>query len=399
VSTDAPAAPALGVDGVTLQTTDFPAHQAATVSSASQTLTLSGPAGATVELLAIEASAPPSDGYDVDAYEADNAEAVSTQTVTLDSNGQATVSVSLSESNLNYFQAAVQDGSEATGAVSQTVVLDVETSPNTAPTIDAISDRTVVTGETLTVPVSASDADGDSLTLSKTSGPAFVTLTDNGDGTGSLEVAPTSGDAGTYTVEVTADDGSATSAESFQLTVGTATSTTSGTVLERVNAGGSTISATDGGPDWTGVTGVTTDGPLVSTSGSNGNYNGGDDVTPSSSVPSSTPASVYGAERYGVMTWEFDVTQGSEVEVRLYLSNQFPKADTDGDRQYNISVDGNQVLTQYDPVQDVDHATGTVKTFTVTEDGDGTVTITFTKGAVENPQVNAIEIVETGGSS
>jgi hypothetical protein len=85
--------------------------------------------------------------------------------------------------------------------------------------------------------------------------------------------------------------------------------------------------------------------------------------------------------------------------VRLYLSNQFPKADTDGDRQYNISVDGNQVLTQYDPVQDVDHATGTVKTFTVTEDGDGTVTITFTKGAVENPQVNAIEIVETGGSS
>jgi hypothetical protein len=399
VSTDAPAAPTLGVDGVTLQTTDFPAHQAATVSSASQTLTLSGPAGATVELLAIEASAPPSDGYDVDAYEADNAEAVSTQTVTLDSNGEATVQVSLSETNLNYFQAAVQDGSGATGAVSQTVVLDVDTSTTTAPSIDAISDQTVVTGETLTVPVSASDADGDSLTLSKTSGPAFVTLTDNGDGTGSLEVAPTSGDAGTYTVEVTADDGSATSAESFQLTVGTATSTTSGTVLERVNAGGSTISATDGGPDWTGVTGVTTDGPLVSTSGSNGNYNGGDDVTPSSSVPSSTPASVYGAERYGVMTWEFDVTQGSEVEVRLYLSNQFPKADTDGDRQYNISVDGNQVLTQYDPVQDVDHATGTVKTFTVTEDGDGTVTITFTKGAVENPQVNAIEIVETGGSS
>jgi hypothetical protein len=53
---------------------------------------------------------------------------VSSQTVTLDSNGEATVQVSLSESNLNYFQAAVQDGSSATGAVSQTVVLDVETS-------------------------------------------------------------------------------------------------------------------------------------------------------------------------------------------------------------------------------------------------------------------------------
>jgi hypothetical protein len=113
---------------VTLQSTDFPNHQAATVSSGTQTLTLSGPAGATVELLTIEASAPPSDGYDIDAFEADNAESVSSQTVTLDSNGEATVQVSLSESNLNYFQAAVQDGSSATGAVSQTVVLDVETS-------------------------------------------------------------------------------------------------------------------------------------------------------------------------------------------------------------------------------------------------------------------------------
>jgi hypothetical protein len=128
VSSDSSTAPTLGVDGVTLQSTDFPNHQAATVSSGTQTLTLSGPAGATVELLTIEASAPPSDGYDIDAFEADNAESVSSQTVTLDSNGEATVQVSLSESNLNYFQAAVQDGSSATGAVSQTVVLDVETS-------------------------------------------------------------------------------------------------------------------------------------------------------------------------------------------------------------------------------------------------------------------------------
>jgi hypothetical protein len=292
----------------------------------------------------------------------------------------------------------VQDGSGATGAVSQTVVLEVVTSTNTAPTIDAISDQTVVTGETVTVPVTGSDTDGDVLTLTKTSGPAFVTLTDAGDGTGALEIAPTAADAGTYTVEVTADDGTDTAAASFQLTVDTATSVTAGIVLHRVNAGGATIPATDGGLDWTGVTGTSTDGPLVSTSGSNGNYNGGDDVTPGDEVPSSTPAGVYDAERFGTMTWAFDVTQGSEVEVRLYLGNQFPQADTDGDRQYNVAVEGDQVLTQYDPVQDVGHAAGTVKSFTVTEDGDGTVTISFTPGAIENPQVNAIEIVETSGS-
>ena len=401
VTSDASGAPTLGVQGITLQSTDFPSHQAATVSSSTQTLTLSGPADATVELLTVEASAPPSDGYDVDAFEADNAEAVSSQTVTLDSNGQATVQVSLSESNLNYFQAAVQDGSGATGMVSQTVVLDVQT--NTAPSIDAISDQTIVTGETVTVPVSASDAEGDSLTLSKSSGPAFVTLTDNGDGTGSLEIAPGSADAGTYTVEVTADDSSAASTESFQLTVDTATSTTSGTVLHRVNAGESTtVSATDGGPDWTGVASASTDGPLVSLTDGNtasGATCSGDEITPGSEVPSSTPDAVYDCEQYGTMTWEFDVTSGSEVEVRLYVGNSYTEATNDGDRQYNVDIEGDQVLTEYDPVQDVGHATGTVKAFTVTENGDGTVTITFDPGAIENPEVRAIEIVETGGSS
>jgi hypothetical protein len=216
---------------------------------------------------------------------------------------------------------------------------------------------------------------------------------------GNVVIDPGAGDVGSYTVEVVADDGNATTTESFQLTVDAATSVTAGTVLERVNAGGSTITATDGGPDWTGVTGTSTDGPLVSTSGSNGNYNNGDDVTAGSEVPSSTPSAVYDAERYGEMTWEFDATSGSEVEVRLYLSNQFPQASTEGDRQYNVAVEGDQVLTEYDPVQDVGHATGTVKTFTVTEDGDGNVTVTFTPGAAENPQVNAIEVVDVSAAN
>jgi len=135
---DAPNAPTLGVDGVSLPATDFPAYQAATVSDASQTLTLSGPAGATVELLSVEASLPPSDGYDLDAYEGDSAEAVSSQTVTLDSNGEATVSVSLSETNLNYFQAAVQDGS-ATGAASETAVLEYDSGSSSAQTLHRVN--------------------------------------------------------------------------------------------------------------------------------------------------------------------------------------------------------------------------------------------------------------------
>jgi hypothetical protein len=305
VSSDASAAPTLSVDGVTLGSTDFPAHQAATVSSASQTLTLSGPAGATVELLTIEASAPPSDGYDVDAFEADNAEAVSSQTVTLDSNGQATVQVSLSETNLNYYQAAVQDGSGATGAVSQTVVLDYDSS-------------------------SGSTAN----------------------------------------------------------------------VLHRVNAGGSTtLSATDG-PDWTGVADTSSQYlASVGPSDSVGNYCGGSITSTSAAVPSSTPDAVYDCERYGNSTWTFSTDPGQEVEVRLYLGNQFSGTSGAGDRQFNVSIEGTQVLTNYDPVADVGHQTGTMKSFTVTDDGDGNVTVVFEQGAIENPQVNAIEIVATSDSS
>jgi hypothetical protein len=170
-------------------------------------------------------------------------------------------------------------------------------------------------------------------------------------------------------------------------------------VLHRVNVGESTtLSALDDGPDWTGVTG--TGSPyLVSVGGPNGEgtYCGGDEITPTSAVPSTTPDGVYDCERYGEMTWAFDVASGTDVEVRLYLGNQFPGASSPGDRQFNVSIQGTQVLTNYDPVAEVGHANGTMETFTVTS--DGTIDIVFEVGEIENPQVNAIEIVEASDGS
>jgi hypothetical protein len=307
-----------------------------------------------------------------------------------------TFTVGVSDGTLN----VTMDASVDYAKVSAITVDNATTTGggNTAPSIDAISDQTVVTGENETVSVSASDADGDALTLSKTAGPAFVTLTDNGDGTGTLDIAPQSGDAGTYTVEVTADDGTDQTTESFQLTVETATDVTAGTATHRVNAGGGTIAAVDSGPDWTGVTGTSSQ-YLVTASASGGNYCGGDAVTPTSAVPSSTPDAVYDCERFDAMQWAFDADQSATYEVRLYLGNQFPGTNTVGDRQYNVSIEGQQVLTQYDPVLDVGHANGTVKAFNATDsNGDGQITVTFEVGAVENPQVNAIEVVNTSST-
>jgi len=296
VTASAPAAPTLGVDGVTLQSTDFPAHQAATVSGASQTLTLSGPAGATVELLTMEVSPPPSDGYDLDAFEGDSAEAVSSQTVTLDSNGEATVPVSLSKTNLNYFQAAVEDGSS--GAVSQTVVLDY-------------------------------------------------------------------------------DSGSSTEQ-----------------VLYRVNAGGPTLSTTDSGPDWEAG-----DGTYVVAGG--GSTDSWAPATIDSSVPSSTPDVLFETERWDPeaspeMQYEFAVPDGTELEVRLYFRSGWDGASSPGDRVFNVSIEGQTVLGEYDIVADVGHDTGVMKSFTITS--DGTVDIDFAH-VTQNPLVNGIEIVATSSSS
>ncbi|MDS0300559.1 malectin [Halogeometricum sp. S1BR25-6] len=112
-------------------------------------------------------------------------------------------------------------------------------------------------------------------------------------------------------------------------------------------------------------------------------------------VPSTTPDAVFDCERYGTMTWEFPVDVGQQVDVRLFVGNSYPGTSEPKEREFNVSVEGSQVLSNYDPVADVGHTTGTTKTFTATDDGDGTVTVTFEQGAVDNPLVNAIEVVDT----
>ncbi|ELZ27370.1 ring canal kelch-like protein [Halogeometricum pallidum JCM 14848] len=301
-------APLLGVDGVSLDGNALDSyHGAATVGSADQTITLSGPEGATVELLHVEGQlqlANDADGYQIEPYEANTAENVDYQTVDLGSDGEATVDVTLTntsasdaEGGFNYFVAAVQDGDGDTGLTSNVVVLKYEHSES---------------------------------------------------------------------------------------------STTQG-VFHRVNAGGGTVAAVDGGQNWTGVTGT---GSQYLASASGNNYCTGDAVTPDGTVPASTPDAVFDCERYGTMTWEFPVEAGQQVDVRLFVANSYPGTSEPGEREFNVSVEGSQVLSNYDPVADVGHATGTMKTFTATDDGDGTVTVTFEQGAVDNPLVNAIEVVD-----
>jgi len=98
---------------------------------------------------------------------------------------------------------------------------------NSAPVVADIGDKAVIEGNTLTVNVTASDVNGDPLTLTAGIvasggggvGPSFFDFTDNGSGAGTLTVTPGSGDAGTYTATITADDGIVTGEKTFIITV------------------------------------------------------------------------------------------------------------------------------------------------------------------------------------
>ncbi|HST86550.1 MAG TPA: PKD domain-containing protein [Kineosporiaceae bacterium] len=167
---------------------------------------------------------------------------------------------------------------------------------------------------------------------------------------------------------------------------------TSGPVLYRVNAGGSTLLSTDSGPDWSGDT---SDSALRN-SGSNG-AGWGPVGSLDSTVPTGTPTAVFDSERWDPngdpeMHWTFPVASGTPLQVRLYFANRCSCTSSAGSRKFSVAIDGSSVLSNYDIVADVGDNVGTMKAFPITS--DGTVDIDFSH-IVENPLINGIEIRRT----
>jgi hypothetical protein len=91
---------------------------------------------------------------------------------------------------------------------------------NRAPTLDAIGNQSVVEGGSLSVAISASDLDGDSLSFGIKGEPAFATLADHGDGTATLSLTPGLNTAGVYPgVSVSVSDSVDIDSQAFTITV------------------------------------------------------------------------------------------------------------------------------------------------------------------------------------
>src|SRR5690606_14881459 len=90
---------------------------------------------------------------------------------------------------------------------------------NVPPVLAGVTDRTMIVGEETTIPLSATDADGDPLVFSISGGTGFVSLADNGDGTAAIAVSPSAADIGTHELTVGVTDGNDEATAAFTITV------------------------------------------------------------------------------------------------------------------------------------------------------------------------------------
>ncbi|MGG5258057.1 PKD domain-containing protein [Phycicoccus avicenniae] len=164
-------------------------------------------------------------------------------------------------------------------------------------------------------------------------------------------------------------------------------------VLYRVNAGGPAVGSGDSGPDWAADDGF--DSPYRN-SGSNG-AGWSPAATYDPSVPATVPTALFDSERWDPdgapeLQWSFPVTAGVPVSVNVYFANRCDCTAGAGQRIFDMSIDGALKIDDLDLSGQVGHNRATKRSFPITS--DGTVNIDFTH-VVENPLVNAIEIVRT----
>jgi beta-galactosidase len=182
---------------------------------------------------------------------------------------------------------------------------------------------------------------------------------------------------------------------------GLAASTTYYYYVEAVNGGGASspsneANATTQAGGGGGTVQINCGGPLVSPYVADIDFAGGStinhaDTINTSGVTNPAPAAVYQTARIGNFTYTIPgFTAGSSHTVRLHFCETY--FTTAGSRTFNVSINGTQVLTNYD----IFASSGAkdkaiVQEFTQNANGSGQYVIQFTS-VVNNSLVSGIEI-------
>ena len=111
-----------------------------------------------------------------------------------------------------------------------------------------------------------------------------------------------------------------------------------------------------------------------------------------SGVANAAPEAVYQDEREGTFTYTIPgFVQGSTHLVSLHFAELYFSAV--GSRKFNVAINTVSVLTNFDIVQAAGAAhKAVVEQFTATANPKGQIVIAFTRGAVDQPAINALVI-------
>ena len=127
-------------------------------------------------------------------------------------------------------------------------------------------------------------------------------------------------------------------------------------------------------------------------------YNGGNPGATASAINTSeavnpAPQGVYQTYRYGATTYNFPAfTPGASYTVRLHFAD--PISTAAGQRQFNVFINGVQVLNNWDVFGVLGAANkAVVETYNVTADANGDISIVFGNGTAGSPLVSGIEVV------
>ena len=142
---------------------------------------------------------------------------------------------------------------------------------------------------------------------------------------------------------------------------------------------------------------INSGGPAVAPFSADTDFSGGSTVTSGNTINTSgvtnpAPQAVYQSNRYGNFSYAIPgLTAGASYTVRLHFAETYWTAA--GSRVFNVSINGNQVLTNFDIIAATGAANkAVVQQFTATADSSGKITIQFTT-VKDNAQVNGIEII------
>src|SRR5579859_3347458 len=151
---------------------------------------------------------------------------------------------------------------------------------------------------------------------------------------------------------------------------------------------------------------INSGGPAVSPFAADAFFSAGqtDTVTTTintSGVTNPAPMAVYQSERWGgdansnpaPFTYTFpNLTPGATYTVRLHFAEIFWT--TTGQREFNVAINGTQVLTNFDIIAAAGAANkAVVEQFTTTANSSGQIVVSYTVGAADAPKSSGIEII------